>query len=423
MGFIELRLFLFGARCGEYKRIGALRLNVKFYHGSVESQEVVMSEEWCDKVFQRISRLSQVLKNVDFVDGRLVHMKDDSVIIDERVGRRMCNYKSFVRAYLGCSSVQKTIRKNVVSHFVGEKRDLCVPFREASEREAMVVSSLATVSNFLKVSVQQRKSVRLTVCPQVTQHRIWIGALEEVLNGLKLEIRLLDDQCPTEGTKMGKQIVSSCLKFLADVNASFDPDSTSWMKPTPPKSVEPSSSSKWEDVLEMCVDLVKCLENEKELLYHVSKVEVMKEGLYQIRDVLVDKGIGYKELRHQESLVQKKLTKTLGHSSRCLFTLLHYYLYGHVRDIEVDLRGRLYASADGKRFTLCMGRILTSDDEKIVWNGIKQLDRALGLFKFVWEIADMKGDLELQGHLLSVDAADRLLTYRGNKFLVHGISR
>ncbi|KAG9147091.1 hypothetical protein Leryth_005329 [Lithospermum erythrorhizon] len=44
-----------------------------------------------------------------------------------------------------------------------------------------------------------------------------------------------------------------------------------------------------------------------------------------------------------------------------------------------------------------MGKILTSTDEKMVQNGVKQLDKALKLFKFVWETAGMKGDLEKIG--------------------------
>ncbi|KAK2664816.1 hypothetical protein Ddye_003390 [Dipteronia dyeriana] len=420
MAYKHFQKFLLGARDCKTKRNGALYLdvNVKLYHCSGESEEVLLPHEWYEKVFPKITRWSQLLKSVDLVDGRLIHVKDDSVIIDERLGQRMRNFKSLVRAFLGCPSVQQTIRKNMV----GADCDSFVCFSERSEREAMILNSLTTLNNFIKVSAQQRKSVRLTLCPQVTEHRVWTGALEEILNGLKLEIDLLDDRCPSKGTKMGQQIVSSCLKFVADANTSYAPDSTSWMRLTPAKAVKSPTSFKWEDVLEMFGDLIKCLESEKELLYHLSKVEVMKEGLSQVKDLVVDKGIGYKEIRHQEILVQKKLTKTLGHSSKCLFTLLLYYLYGQVRDIEVDVRGGIYASSGEDRFSLCMGRILTSDNEKMVWSGVKQLDRALGLFKFVWETAGMKGVLELQGHLWSVGAADRSLTYRGNTFFVHGIS-
>lgn len=137
---------------------------------------------------------------------------------------------------------------------------------------------------------------------------------------------------------------------------------------------------------------------------------------------MIDKSIGYKEARHQESLVQKKLSKTLGHSSKCLFTLLLYYLHGHARDIEVDLCGRIYSVGGEDRFCLYMGKILSTEEDKMVWSGVRQLDRALRLFKFVWETAGMRGVLQLQGHLWCVGAEGRMLTYRGNTFFVHGIS-
>ncbi|XP_020205401.1 uncharacterized protein LOC109790626 [Cajanus cajan] len=156
------------------------------------------------------------------------------------------------------------------------------------------------------------------------------------------------------------------------------------------------------------------------LKLHVAKAEVMKEGLLHIRDVLVDNSIGYKEAQHQESLVKKKLSKMLGHSSRCLFTLLLYYLYGRVTNIEVDMCGGVYADGSDDKFCLFMGRILTSDSEKTVGCGVKQ-DRALGIFKFVWEMAGMKGHLDLQGHMWCVGADNKMLRYRGNTYFVHGI--
>ncbi|KAI5354955.1 hypothetical protein L3X38_007850 [Prunus dulcis] len=62
-----------------------------------------------------------------------------------------------------------------------------------------------------------------------------------------------------------------------------------------------------------------------------------------------------------------------------------------------------------------------SDEEEMVWSGVRQLDRALRLFKFVWERAGMKEALQLQGHIWCVGAEGRTLTYRGNTFFVHGI--
>ncbi|MED6136758.1 hypothetical protein PIB30_058824 [Stylosanthes scabra] len=149
-------------------------------------------------------------------------------------------------------------------------------------------------------------------------------------------------------------------------------------------------------------------------------VEVLKEGLLQIKDILIDNSIGYKEARHQESLVQKKLSKTLGHSSRCLFTLLLYYLYGIVSDIEVDMAGGIYKSESDKYY-LYMRRILTSDSEKMVGRGVKQLDRALSLFKFVWETAEMKGHLDLQGHLWCVGEYNRVLRTSGTSITIFAL--
>ncbi|KAB2621666.1 hypothetical protein D8674_023848 [Pyrus ussuriensis x Pyrus communis] len=167
---------------------------------------------------------------------------------------------------------------------------------------------------------------------------------------------------------MGQQIVSSCLKFLADTSTSvsYEHDSSSWTRLPPAKVTDSSGLQKWEEVLEMFNDLIDWLKNEMELLVSVAKLEVMKEGLSQVKDVLTDRSIGHKEVRHQESLVQKKLTKTLGHSSQCSFTLLLYYLYGHVRDIEVDVRGGVYRRGSENDFCLCMGRIVTSDEEDMV---------------------------------------------------------
>ncbi|XP_057958665.1 uncharacterized protein LOC131151437 [Malania oleifera] len=348
-----------------------------------------------------------VCKDVDLIDGRLVYIDDNSRIIDDHVKERMHAFKSLARAFLGSASMQDSLNNLFVSI-------------NGIEREPITIKSLTKVCNFLNISAQQRKLVRLTVCPQVTQHRVWTGALEEILKGLKSDMESLTHQLFSQGTQMGHQIVSSCLKFLDGKAISYDPDSTSWMRLAPAKIVD-SPANKCEEVLDMFNDLIKSLRNEEELQFHVSKLEVMKEGLAQIKDVLIDRNIGYKEARHQESLVQKKLSKTLGHSSRCLFTLLQYYLCGSITDIEVEICGGVYR-VGMDRYCLCMGRILTSNQEKMVLSGVKQLDRALGLFKFIWETARMKGVLELQGHLWCVGAEKKTIAYKGNKFFVHAIT-
>ncbi|XAR70952.1 hypothetical protein NMG60_11028008 [Bertholletia excelsa] len=383
------------------------------YHCSGFSYEDPLPCEWNEKSFSKLTKLTHLLKDLDMVDGRLVNVDDYSVVVDDHLHQSMHSFKSLARVFLGSPIAQQALRN------IKTVPPLC--FSKPREREPMTMSSLTRVCNFLNISAQQRKLVRLAICPQVTQHQIWTGVLEEILTEIKSEIDFLNQCCPSKGTMMAQQIVSSCLKFL-DAASSYDPNSTSWMRLTPAKGGDSPASHKWEDVLEMCNDLMNCLKKEKESIFHFTKLEVMKEGLSQIKDVLIDKNIKYKETRHQPSLVQKKLTRTLGHSSQCLFTLLLFYLYGVVRDVEVDVCGGIYEGVGRDKVFLCIGKILTSNENKMVQSGVKQLDRALGLFKFVWETAKMKGTLELQGHLWCVGAEDTSLTYRGNSFFIHGIS-
>ncbi|ONK59531.1 uncharacterized protein A4U43_C08F7380 [Asparagus officinalis] len=220
---------------------------------------------------------------------------------------------------------------------------------------------------------------------------------------------------------MGKQIISSCMKFFRDVDTISSSDSPSWMKPPPLNRVEkPVAPRTWEEVVEMFVDLTKCLEREEKLATRVLKLEAMKEGLYQIRDITIERDVSYKEVRRQDCLVQRKLSKSLGHSSRCLFTLLLYYLHGSVEDVVFEVHGGVRVDDHG-RFCLYIGKILSCRDEGMVMNGVKQLSKALGVFKFVWESAGMVGVLKLRGHLWCVGGEERIIAYRGNEFYVHGI--
>ncbi|KAM7264863.1 hypothetical protein ACFE04_002546 [Oxalis oulophora] len=418
---MQLQRLLRGAKHYNFKHNGGLCASKIPYHSLSKSHEELLPYESYEKAFPRIARLANNLKNVDLIDGRLVNINDDSTIFDDRIEERMRKFKSLVTNCIGSPTVRMSFKKDMESLLKCNKSfDY---FGEPSARYPMVIDSLTKISNYLNISPQQRKKVRFNLCPQITEHRMWTGTLEEILKGLKLELDLLDDKFPSNGSKMGKQILSKCVKFLAESSLPYDPDSTSWMRLAPAKVADTSSLNKWGDVLEMFNDLIECLDSESEngLVYHLKKIVAMKEGLSQIKDVLVDRSIGYREVRHHENLLQKKLTKTLGHSSKCLFTLLLYYLHRRVRDIEVDVCGGIYGS-EKNGFCLSMGRILSSDEEKMIGRGVKHLDRALGLFKFVWEMAAMKGSLELQGHLWCVGAKTRMLRYRGNVFFVHGIN-
>ncbi|XP_020219186.1 uncharacterized protein LOC109802290 [Cajanus cajan] len=351
-------------------------LNSTFYHSSKDA----LNLQWYQDEFPKVKELTRLLANVDTVNGRLVDVNSNTTVFDDGIEREMCTFKSLVRVFVGSPFVQHRMKHVVASFTTSTQHESFTPFSKAIEREPMVVDSLTKVGNFLNVSAQQRKMVRLRVCPQVTQHRIWTGALKEVLNGFAVDLDCLSSRGLNNGALSGGQIVQSCLKFLTKISVCSDPESSSWMKLSPSKTVDSYDPRKWEDVLVMFNDLTECCRSENMLKLHVAKAEVMKEGLLHIRDVLVDNSIGYKEAQHQESLVKKKLSKMLGHSSRCLFTLLLYYLYGRVADIKVDMCGGVYANGSDGKFCLFMGRILTSDSEKMVGCGVKQLDRALGIF-------------------------------------------
>lgn len=389
------------------------------YHSLKEPQVDNLPSKWYEKEYPMLLKLTHLLKDLDLMDGKLVNINDNASVFDANLLSKMQEFKSIVRTYIGYSETQLSLKKELMT--AEPELEPRLLFSKACERQPMIVNSLTKVCNFLDISAQRRKVVRLSITPQVTQHQIWAGAIEETLKALKSDMDVLNQRGIGKVGNIGQQVVVTCLKFL-DAATSYDPESTSWMRPAPSKVITSPASQKWEDVLEMFNDLISCLRNEKELAFHLTKLEVMKEGLSQIKDVLIDKNIGYRETRYQESLVSKKLSKTLGHSSPCLFTLLLYYLYGSVKDIEVELCGGVNCNEGGNKFCLYMGKILILDEERMVWSGVKQLDRALGLFKLVWEMSGMKESLEVQGHLWCVGAETRSLTYKGNMFFVHGIS-
>jgi hypothetical protein len=309
------------------------------------------------------------------------------------------------------------------------------------ELRATSLSSLTQVCDVLGVSAQRRKAVRLTVCPQVTQHHVWRGALEEVLRDLQADVSSLDR--PSPATQMAEQIALACARFLSTTGDASPSSSSppSWMRPAPfkkPAGPPPPPARKWQEVLDMFADLARNLEDgdDPQLAAHARKVEAMKEGLYQIRDVVIERDVEFKEARRQDCLVQYRLSKSLGHSSRCLYTLLLFYLYGTVGDIGVHVGKCIYGKG-GRNVAVHAAKFLTEGDELAVRTGIKQLSRALGIFRFVWEAAnsdngkevavkkkngeDTKGLLELQGHLWGFGVEEKELTYRGIVFSVHKI--
>lgn len=379
-----------------------------------EGEAELLPAEWRRAAYPSLIKLGDRLKNLDRVDSRVITIDDGVPVADAGVISQMQTFKSLASAFIW--SAPSSSSSSAAAFFSGD------PERK---RGPMALNSLTGVCNFLDISAQQRKSVRLTISPQVTQHHIWRGAVEELLRNLTAESRAARR---SPALRMAEQIATSCLRLLADAEQETTP---LWMQLSPEKRKEgevgePLEMRRWGEVLEMFGHLSACLAEEKQeeeklrAAAALENVETMKEGLYQIKDLLVEREIGYREARRQDSLVQKRLSKGLGHSSRCLFTLLLYYLYGSVSDLEVDLCG---LSGDGAgRRRVSAGKVLTAGDERMVSGALKQLDRALGVLKLVWETAgEKRAALDLRGHIWWLGAEPRSLMYRGNWFFIHDL--
>ncbi|KAL5204781.1 hypothetical protein ABZP36_009652 [Zizania latifolia] len=374
------------------------------------------SRRWYPAAYARLVRLAGSQRGVERGDGSPRHTATGSIVADAHVIARMGEFDALAARFAA-----------------GQRPPPQPPLKVTS------LSSLTRVCDLLGVSAQRRKSVRLTICPQVTQHHVWRGALEEVLRDLRADMSSLDRPCPA--TYMAEQIASTCTHFLSGTADS----SPSWMRPTPfnKPAVAPPAAKTWQEVLDMFTDLAKSLEGDPRLAGHAQKVAAMKEGLYQIRDIVVERDIAFKEARRRDCLVQRKLSKSLGHSSKCLYTLLLFYLHGTVRDIEVHAGKRL-SGKGGKNVNVHAAKFLTNGDESAVRSGVKQLSRALGVFRFVWEAAHAdhgdandngkgalvkkgNGDaakclLKLQGHIWGLGVEEKAVTYRGDVFHVHEFS-
>ncbi|BAF27828.1 uncharacterized protein [Oryza sativa Japonica Group] len=403
------------------------RRGIHFVPGPTEDEEeehaTPPSRRWYRAAYARLLRLAGSLRGVERGDGGGPrHAETGSVVADaRRVADRVAEFDALAARYLAAG-------------------------QRAPPLKATSLSSLTRVCDVLGVSAQLRKSVRLAICPQLTQHHIWRGALEEVLRDLRADMAALGH--PSPATQMADQIAAACVHFLSDTADEATSSSPSWMRPTPfnkpANSPPPPPAKTWQEVLDMFTDLAKSLDADARLAGHADKVAAMKEGLYQIRNVFVERDIAFKEARRQDCLVQKKLSKSLGHSSKCLYTLLLFYLYGNVRDVEVHAGKRL-SGKGGKRVTVHAAKFLIDGDEPAIRNAVKQLSRAIGVFRFVWEAAhadngdhangngkggamakkghgdDAKGLLKLQGHIWGLGVEEKEVTYRGDVFHVHQI--
>ncbi|KAM1089368.1 hypothetical protein ACFX19_017353 [Malus domestica] len=117
------------------KRNRALHLNAMLYHCSEEFREETLPPEWNQMAFPKLTKLTQLLKNVDLIDGRLVNIDGGSITIDDRVAHKMLSFKSLARIFIGAPLVQKALQNNVAALSGGRICNPYVCFGTPSERE------------------------------------------------------------------------------------------------------------------------------------------------------------------------------------------------------------------------------------------------------------------------------------------------
>ncbi|MCH98335.1 hypothetical protein A2U01_0019335, partial [Trifolium medium] len=130
----------------------ALCMNSVLYHSSKDVSDM----QWYRSEFPKIIKLTQLLANVDTINGRLVDVNSNSTIFDDQLENEMRTLKSLVREFIGSPFVQHKMRR-VLASTTNTQHDTFTPFSKTTERESMVIDSLTKVSNFLNVSAQQRK--------------------------------------------------------------------------------------------------------------------------------------------------------------------------------------------------------------------------------------------------------------------------
>ena len=73
---MHLRLVLYNS-CSEYSH-----------------EEESLPCEWYEKAFPKVLKLAHLLKDVDLIDGRLVNIGDNSLVVEDYLQQKMHTFKS-----------------------------------------------------------------------------------------------------------------------------------------------------------------------------------------------------------------------------------------------------------------------------------------------------------------------------------------
>jgi len=377
------------------------------YHRKKQMEDTQLSKQ-DESTSSILGSLGKGLKNVDLIDGRLAKLDDNSVVYDVRIRHEMQEFKHSAQNFIASRlPMQDSWALNDSSQHA--------LLSEPSERDSITFDSLKVVSEYLRLQVQQRRLVRKAISSQVIRYDNWRKALEELVRQLDTDLKEIDK--PSEGLQVGKEATARCIQLFS--KSLYLSETPSWVKLTSDKKVH-VPTAKWGDVLELFEVISDVLRGVESLNFYVTKINGLKEGLCHIKDVHLDNNISLQQMHDRQSFVKHKLSQNLGYTSNCLFTLLIFYLFRSVGSIKVDMAGGLYGGRDDNLY-ICMGEIVTSADKKMLWRAIKHLDKALSLVKFIYETADTRKSLKLEGHIWTLGTQENILEYRGNSFFIHGI--
>jgi hypothetical protein len=387
---------------------GSLLNHDNSYHRKKQMKEDTQLSKQEESSSSTLGSLGKGLKNIDLIDGRLAKVADNSIVYDVRIRHEMQEFKHRAQNFISSrlSMQDSWALNNSGKHAL---------HLEPGERVSITFDSLKAVSDYVGLSVQQRRLVKKAITPQVIQYDNWRKSLEVLVRQLKTDLEAIDK--PSKEVQVGKEATARCTQLLRE--SLYLSETPSWVKLTSDKKVH-VPSSKWGDVLELFEIISNVLRGVENLDFYVTALNGMKEGLCLTKYLWLDNDISLQQMHHRQSLIKHKFSQKLGHTSNCLFTLLVFYLFQSVGTIKVDIAGKLYDGGDNNLY-ICMGEIVTSADRKMLWRAIKHLDKALSLVKFIYETADMRKKLKLEGHIWTLGTQENMLEYRGNPFFIHGI--
>ena len=85
MAFKHLQSLLSCTKYLRSKQNKATHLRLVLYNSCSEDshEEEPLPFEWYEKPFHKVLKLTHLLKDVDLIDGRLVNISDNSVVVDD----------------------------------------------------------------------------------------------------------------------------------------------------------------------------------------------------------------------------------------------------------------------------------------------------------------------------------------------------